>query len=522
MLLAFAAYRSSQRKTAQAALDSAALMSEFPPDSRAVFGATGGQSVDTGNSSILQTDFSQSGLSSIDADEGVDPVAEADVYMAYGRDAQAEEILEDALKADPNRAAIYLKLLEIFAQRKSPKQFETTASELFSRTGGRGADWEKAVQMGRKLDPDNPLYSAGPIESERTVPPATELPSRLPPIAAAVASAATAAAVVIPESAADNAGEETGPALSSLDFTSSSTEPSLAQAKAVPEDAGAADAGDLPDILLEVDDAADEQGTINVEAIDFDLGGDQDLPAPVSAAAPEPAAQPEEDFNDVTLSDSDLELDFDLGADEFKAEAEQVEAQHAASAENQDDASTATMVEGAPGAAFSHDEPLEFDLPDLGGPATGKAGVFDMGATLVQSQGPVNDGDDAVMDLEKTSFDSSLLDFDFDLETPPAEAAKSADAGGLDLTSFDLDLEPAQAADSTATAAAPSTPAKSVPEVADDEGEIDHEVETKLELARAYDEMGDKEGALELLNEVVAEGSAAQQAAARALIEKLG
>ncbi len=47
------------------------------------------------------------------------------------------------------------------------------------------------------------------------------------------------------------------------------------------------------------------------------------------------------------------------------------------------------------------------------------------------------------------------------------------------------------------------------------------EVDTKLELARAYDDMGDKEGALELLEEVVRDGSAEQQAAAREMIARL-
>jgi pilus assembly protein FimV len=130
-----------------------------------VFGATGGQSVNTTDSSVIQTDFSQSGLSAIDADEGVDPVAEADVYMAYGRDAQAEEILLDALKTDPSRLAIYLKLLEIYAQRKSLKQFETTATDLYSRTGGDGTEWTKAAELGRKIDPENPLYRATAGES---------------------------------------------------------------------------------------------------------------------------------------------------------------------------------------------------------------------------------------------------------------------------------------------------------------------------------------------------------------------
>ena len=47
------------------------------------------------------------------------------------------------------------------------------------------------------------------------------------------------------------------------------------------------------------------------------------------------------------------------------------------------------------------------------------------------------------------------------------------------------------------------------------------EVTTKLELAQAYEEMGDKEGARELLNEVLAEGDADQQAAARDRLSKL-
>ena len=90
-----------------------------------------------------QTDFSQAGPGSIDTDE-VDPVAEADVYMAYGRDAQAEEILLEAKQKDPKRLAIHLKLLEIYANRKDTKQFETLATDLYSETGGVGADWRLA------------------------------------------------------------------------------------------------------------------------------------------------------------------------------------------------------------------------------------------------------------------------------------------------------------------------------------------------------------------------------------------
>lgn len=75
--------------------------------------------------------------------------------MAYGRDAQAEEILLEAMQKDPQRLAIHAKLLEIYANRKSVKQFETLASELTPRPAapvpnGRrwlvsGPSWIRAI-----------------------------------------------------------------------------------------------------------------------------------------------------------------------------------------------------------------------------------------------------------------------------------------------------------------------------------------------------------------------------------------
>jgi len=94
--------------------------------SNTVFGSTGGGIVNTGENS-LSSDFSREGLSTIDTDE-VDPIAEAEVYLAYGRDAQAEEILKDALKKDPQRQEVYLKLLEIHAQHNKPSAFDAVAA----------------------------------------------------------------------------------------------------------------------------------------------------------------------------------------------------------------------------------------------------------------------------------------------------------------------------------------------------------------------------------------------------------
>jgi pilus assembly protein FimV len=90
--------------------------------------------------------------------EEVDPVAEADVYMAYGRDAQAEEILKESLGKDPNRVPVLGKLLEIYANRRDTRGFEQTALKVKNLTNGTGPEWEKAATLGRTLDPSSGLY----------------------------------------------------------------------------------------------------------------------------------------------------------------------------------------------------------------------------------------------------------------------------------------------------------------------------------------------------------------------------
>ena len=138
------------------------LESRLQPDS--FFGASGGQRIDTRESSISSAGASSSmsySLSQLDAIGDVDPVAEADVYLAYGRDLQAEEILKEAMRSSPERMAIRTKLLEVYAKRRDVKGFELLASQMFNLTRGEGEDWSKAQEMGRGIDPDNELYLPG-------------------------------------------------------------------------------------------------------------------------------------------------------------------------------------------------------------------------------------------------------------------------------------------------------------------------------------------------------------------------
>nr|WP_238486836.1 FimV/HubP family polar landmark protein [Cupriavidus pauculus] len=123
-----------------------------------LFGTAGGQSVDTSQHSVFGADF-RIGNNSPEATE-VDPIAEAEVYIAYGRDVQAEEILREALQQNPERQAIRLKLLEIYNTRQDVEGFRVIAEDMFAQTGGQGAEWLQAAEMGRKLDPSNALYLA--------------------------------------------------------------------------------------------------------------------------------------------------------------------------------------------------------------------------------------------------------------------------------------------------------------------------------------------------------------------------
>ena len=88
--------------------------------------------------------------------ESVDPISEADLFLNFGRDVQAEEILKEALHNSPNNHQIHLKLLGIYASRKDANSFSTLARQLLD--SGDQEAWQQAAEMGRKLEPANPIY----------------------------------------------------------------------------------------------------------------------------------------------------------------------------------------------------------------------------------------------------------------------------------------------------------------------------------------------------------------------------
>lgn len=128
--------------------------------------AAAGAAALTGDTAAADSAAREPGGGSVD---DVDPLQEAEVYIQYGRDGQAEEILKEALARNPNREDVQLKLLEVYAGRKDKDAFGKVAADLNRLTGGAGANWLKAAAMGYGLDSGNALYEAGKGAETATV-----------------------------------------------------------------------------------------------------------------------------------------------------------------------------------------------------------------------------------------------------------------------------------------------------------------------------------------------------------------
>jgi pilus assembly protein FimV len=109
----------------------------------------------------LFSEFTFGDFDSFDTDQGeIDPVSEADVYLAYGRYQQAEELMREVIKDQPDRDECKLKLLEIFYSNENAEAFETYAHELAE--AGKRNDvefWAKVTEMGSELCRDSALFS---------------------------------------------------------------------------------------------------------------------------------------------------------------------------------------------------------------------------------------------------------------------------------------------------------------------------------------------------------------------------
>lgn len=128
--------------------------------------AGAGQSVDTGRplSSMMESP------DQIEASGDIDPIAEADVYLAYGRLQQAEDILHDALLVHPDQAPLHLKLLEIAVQRQDRAACAALMGQLSALTLEQGPDWQEASELASRLPPELPEPGAANLMDTPTAP----------------------------------------------------------------------------------------------------------------------------------------------------------------------------------------------------------------------------------------------------------------------------------------------------------------------------------------------------------------
>lgn len=108
-------------------------------------------------SEFTPSDFDALGT---EADE-VDPVAEADVYLAYGRYKQAEELIRHAIEQHPERDECKLKLLEIYSATDNRSAFQNYVKNLRQTYKGAQPEfWAKIEDMGREMAPGSSLFQA--------------------------------------------------------------------------------------------------------------------------------------------------------------------------------------------------------------------------------------------------------------------------------------------------------------------------------------------------------------------------
>ncbi|HWP18309.1 MAG TPA: FimV/HubP family polar landmark protein [Burkholderiaceae bacterium] len=306
LLAGFGLYR-LKSKAKKDSGETSFLESRLQPDS--FFGASGGQRIDTKDASGAPSSLSYS-LSQLDAIGDVDPVAEADVYLAYGRDLQAEEILKEAMRANPERLAIRTKLLEVYAKRRDTKGFEVLATQLFGLTNGQGEEWQRAQELGRQIDPENALYQPGgqPAAARVADGPAEPLgastmPQSVAPQSRPLAAAAAAAASVVPPTPA--------PAASGGNIDLDLDLPLEQPAAARPLDADttkpfSSPTAELPSLQVDVPTAA----APSEPSMAFEL---PDLDLPAAPAAQPAAAQSQPDSRSMDFDLSDLSLDLGNG-----------------------------------------------------------------------------------------------------------------------------------------------------------------------------------------------------------------
>lgn len=401
---------------------------------------------------------------------------EADALLAYERYEEAGSLLQDAIVAEPRRADLRLKLLEVCVARQDAVGFKLQETELLDLGDATVATRIAELKAQLRGEVDNEILDEGEdlflddldavdemelaldLEAAATVDDDLvqsgknidvsqgELTALAGGGAAAVAAAALAAEQQVVE-------EDDG---RTLDFSSAfelSDDHETAAPAVVEEPAPMADEAAPP--------SSDDENLLD---FDFDFAIDND-----SADVAAPAASAQELAPTEDDPDHSVDFDFAVLADEDQADI---------APEVVEDSGAVQATEPA---AEDKQTAVDFDLSD-------EDGADDLDFEFDSSQFDIaadEESDTAKESVVEDNFDD-LQFVDDSLLT--GKSAQEEESGDDDVLEFLTDSD---------------------------------EAATKLDLARAYYEMGDYDGAREILDEVVNEGNEEQVKDAQRLLAKI-
>jgi len=352
----------------------------------------------------IVSDFAMSDMGGIQSDTTeVDPISEADVYLAYGRHQQAQDILEQAIASDPERLELHSKLLEVYHGANNKEAFDSQAIVMHQKVGGdeNNEYWARAVSLGCEISPENPLFGGSSMLEQTAIQPSV------------------GGVGVTPD-------EE-----DLLDFEfEENNEPTEMFTSKQPAETDLDD-----DSLLDFD----------VDSLDFNL--DDEMPDDALASLDEI-----DQLDSTSSTDDDHSFDFEMTPDDSVN-------------------SVATQ---------SHSDEMNLSLDS-----------FDLDEPENTTQSEDSGLSFAEQDNSEDGFNLSLVDEEEGLpieDQPGLEAFENSGGEGLDDDIF---------------------------------ANVD-EIGTKLDLAKAYVDMGDSDGARSILDEVIEEGDDSQKQQAEELLHQMG
>jgi pilus assembly protein FimV len=410
-----------------------------------------------------------------------DPLAEADFHMAYGLYDQAADLVGKAIDREPDRSDLRLKLLDILFVWGKEDEFLDEAKTLRERLGdGDSAEWARVLIMGKQICPDEPLFEG-------------EVPE---------------IADVAVESGADSdegdgldfdiGGRATDSDPDALDFDLSATgevpvvdEVAVSEStQQLPDQTAELEIEDLGLALDESDETRKETGIEDTQQLDDD--------AELATGFTEVLER-----SDATESEGETGLTEMMDVAEVSANEDTIERTADIAGAREDD---------------DTQELEELDLADI--TATEKL------TAVMESPGSAEDDTAEVEKLDGGDLDLDDLTAALGAELDQTEEMpKPGDAPDSDTLIDEI------FGDDEETKIAPGIAKLVEPDAGEDTREMPtaiapdvtlSEIGTKLDLARAYIDMGDPEGAKSILEEVVKEGDEDQQAEARKLVDDLG